>query len=120
MPEFLRTHLNITVSLPKDIPGPVSQHAFPTDLHSVMRFGLERPAGKGQITIASATTTDSQLPSEQQKLIIWELEAASIEDVVPDYRDQAIFVQWLDEAHSVLHEWFFRLIEGELFKEFSK
>lgn len=49
--------------------------------------------------------------------LIWETAVQSIMEDVP--KDQVEIARWLQEAHELTDDWFFKLIEGELLRRFE-
>jgi len=49
--------------------------------------------------------------------IIWETTVQSAKDAVPLMPDG--FEPWIDAAHKITGDWFFKLIDGELKRRFS-
>jgi uncharacterized protein (TIGR04255 family) len=118
--EFIEKRLNSSISLPQGIPGHIGKKQFPSSFNSIIKFDLQEPNGTGQITIGTGSRADPNEKGKQNKVIVWELEMASKGQDAPDLGDEASYINWLEGAHSVLHEWFFTLIDGELRTEFSK
>lgn len=121
--DFLKKKFNISLSLPDGIPGHVSAKPNPTNSKIVLKYLLEKPQGSGQIQIGTGLKNDvdenGRLTS-QHEIVLWEIELASLDHLAVDIKETDKFVEWLDSAHSVIHEWFFSIVDGELLKEFSK
>ncbi len=49
--------------------------------------------------------------------LIWETMVQSIGDSVLDNKEEII--TWVEEAHSLTYDWFFKMIEGELLRRFE-
>lgn len=114
---FLKNNLNVSVSLPKHIPGSISSFTHPIDSHIGFMYKLEHPCGFGKISINSGT---SILPDESvQKILVLELEVSSTDsDAIQLDKNQEL-EEWLSSAHSAIHEWFMSFIDGPLYEEFS-
>jgi uncharacterized protein (TIGR04255 family) len=108
--------LNIQISFPQNIPGSGSITEFPLDQNLTFQYQLIQPKGIGKINIASGVSHQN---SQDEKQIVWDLEIGSVNQDAPDINNENAFNQWLEDAHVILHEWFFSLIEGDLFQEFS-
>jgi len=115
--EFLE-NLNTHIHLPSNIPGSAISSEFPSQSKILFQFNLNEPKGIGQIQIGSGITGNNL--DKNDEIIIWELEVGSVTPDVPDLADQSGFSTWLENAHSILHEWFFSMIDGKLYKEFSE
>ena len=120
--EFLRTRLNTELSLPGNVPGNFASRPSPTSGRIRLSFDLARPKGTGALLLGTGTQTMEQdtLPHARVKaeVLLWQLELASGGDDAPNVYDESQFHSWLGDAHSVLHEWFFSLIEGALLQEY--
>jgi len=120
--EYLRSHLNTTLSLPPHVPGSFSGKPHPTSLHLQLSFDLQMPKGSGAIVLATgARPLDPDLtqPSKPTNVAIWQLEVASGGTDAPVISDEPRFSAWLDAAHSAIHEWFFSFIDGTLRAQYS-
>lgn len=67
---------------------------------------------KGIITMRFASGQKNTAPA-----IIWETIVESAKQDLPNMPEQ--FENWIDSAHNVTDDWFFKLIEGELKRRFS-
>ncbi len=112
---FLRDNLNLSISMPVDLPSFIAEKQFPSDYTMIMNYPLSKPNGKGQIQVGTAKNKISQ-----EELLIWEIQVTSVNDQAPDIKNADNFDHWLDDAHAVIHEWFFSLVQGKLFDQFTK
>jgi uncharacterized protein (TIGR04255 family) len=119
---FLDEKLNTSISLPKFIPGSFIEKPIPSNSNILFTYDLSIPKGIGKIQIGSGYTRKTSVENESKpnEVIIVELEVGSIGNDAPDITVESKFTDWLELAHSVTHEWFFSLIDGELFKQFSE
>jgi uncharacterized protein (TIGR04255 family) len=114
---FLQDNLNISVSLPKHIPGSISSIAHPIESHMGFVFKLQQPVGIGRISINSGT---SKLPNKsEQKIIVLEFEVRSTGSEAFNLDKNGELEEWLNSSHSAIHEWFMSFIDGPLYEEFS-
>lgn len=112
--DFLKNNINISISLPENIFEQTS-NTNPTHTRLITEFELDELLGNGKITIGSG-----QKQPDNTEIVLWELEVSSHKETAPDISDEKAFGSWLNDAHQVIHEWFFSLIEGNLFEEYSK
>ncbi len=49
--------------------------------------------------------------------LIWEMIVDSSEENSPGNKE--IFLKWIDQAHDLTDDWFFKIIEGELERRFE-
>ena len=120
--DFLKEKLNFSISLPKGIPGYISTKPYPSNSNIIFKYMLDKPQGSGKILIGTALRNEADVQGNilHRELIFWEFELASTDDFAPDIKNTDKFIEWLDSAHSVIHEWFFSIVEGELLENFSK
>jgi uncharacterized protein (TIGR04255 family) len=84
--------------------------AQPSKLNWQVSFPLSNPAGN--VTLRFATGQRGGNPA-----FLWETIVSSTRAELPGMPEE--FAQWLEAAHSVTHDWFFKLIAGELERRFS-
>lgn len=108
--EFLKDKLKVTFSLPINLFEGTDVERKPNGLTSHFSFRCHNP--KGAITLRLATGQKENVPA-----VIWETTVESAGDDVPDMPKK--FEGWLDAAHSLTDDWFFKMIEGELERRFS-
>jgi len=119
--EFLRNNLNTSFSLPQYIPGNITQKKNPSNVNFVISFDLEEPSGIGSIKIATGKSREIVSGKiNEQEVVVWDLEISSSEKQTPKIDDQIMFTDWLEKAHSVVHEWYFSMIEGNLFSQYNE
>jgi len=115
--EFLRENLNTSISMHSGLPGTRASKPYPTSLNLKLTYDNTDPRGTGTITIGTAARALHPAGLGQPtrtNAAIWQLEFASGGDDTPELGNEHSFTLWLEEAHSVLHTWFFSLIEGPL------
>lgn len=119
---FLEEKLNTTISLPEFIPGSFIKKPIPSNSNILFTYDLSAPKGMGKIQIGTghAGKANAEEDSKSKEVIIVELEVGSVNQDAPDITIESNFIDWLELSHSVIHEWFFSLIDGDLFKQFSE
>ncbi|MEX1071875.1 MAG: TIGR04255 family protein, partial [Anaerolineales bacterium] len=120
--EYLSTNLNLNIEFPEHIPGPTSSKGSLTSTNQVYTFDIAEPKGTGKIQLATAV---GNIPEslrngdvEKGELVVLEIDFASGGVDLPSFANDADFGAWLDSAHALIHEWFFSLIDGELYSDF--
>jgi len=73
-------------------------------------FQCSKPAGRVHVSFATGQ-------KEEKPAILWETTVQSVGDDVPNMPDG--FPDWIDAAHEITDDWFFKLIEGELERRFQ-
>ncbi len=107
---FLRDKLKLDVSLPRNLFGETGVEERPHTFTWQSAFKCEMP--KGIVNARFASGRKDGAPA-----IVWETTVHSGGQDLPDMPDQ--FERWLDAAHTITDDWFFKLIEGELERRFS-
>lgn len=108
--DFLKDQLKLNISLPENLFENAYIDEKPSSFTFQSSFRSKKP--KGIITIRFATGKKKNVPS-----IIWETTVESIGEDLPEMPKK--FEIWLDEAHDITDDWFFKMIEGELERRFS-
>ena len=92
---------------------PINRKPIQLDLN--LSFNCDKPKGFINFRLLKGQKTDdTEIISDA---IIWEITIQSNEDNISDIPSQ--LGQWLEEAHSVSHNWFFTLVEGDLLRSFE-
>jgi uncharacterized protein (TIGR04255 family) len=81
-----------------------------TNLDLKVSFPTVKP--KGAITIRFARGKKQNLDA-----LIWELVINSTSNYLPSDKDNIL--NWIEESHNLIEDWFFKLIEGELLRRFK-
>jgi uncharacterized protein (TIGR04255 family) len=108
--DFLRDKLKVSVELPTNLFDNTGVEKRPSTFAWQSAFKCSSP--KGLVTIRFATGQKDGKPA-----ILWETMVQSSEGDVPTM--PAGFEAWIDAAHTITDDWFFKLIEGELERRFS-
>lgn len=108
--EFLSDKLKLNISLSNNLFKDTGVESKPSGLIWQCSFKSEKP--KGLINIRFATGQKNNAPA-----IVWETTVESAGDDLPEM--PIAFDGWLDAAHDITHNWFFKMIEGELQRRFS-
>lgn len=118
--EFLAEKLNSKISLPKYIPGKASEIQSPVAANLFFNYKLVDPPSMGILRIATGVSKEDEVLIDQKiEVIIWEFVIKSRSNELPNFMDKESFSNWLEKAHSIIHEWFLSSIEGSIFAEFK-
>lgn len=114
--QFLKDEMNLNLSLnpllfEKTL---VNQHPMQLDLQ--FAFQSEKPKGILNFRIAKGQKVDNK-QNVTTDALIWETTIQSNEHDLPEI--PLSLSTWLEEAHSVAHNWFFTLVEGDLLRSFE-
>lgn len=108
--DFLKDKLKVSIALPGNLFENAGVESRPHTFGWQSAFRCSRP--QGQVTIRFASGQRQGKPA-----IIWETTVQSLEGDVPAMPTG--FEAWIDAAHDVTDDWFFKLIEGDLERRFS-
>jgi len=108
--EFLRDKFKLNVSLPDTLFTDTGVENKPISFTWQCSFKCQNP--KGLINIRFATGQKNNVPA-----VVWENTVESGVDDLPEIPGN--FETWLDAAHQLTDDWFFKMIEGELERRFS-
>ena len=109
--QFLKDKMHIALSVPNVLfeGKPITDQ--PTNTVVVLEFATGEPRGRAQLRVSTGKKND--MPA-----IVWHTSLWS--DQGDAARAWADLEPWLEGAHSILHHWFFALIQGDLLEEFSR
>ena len=110
MLKYLSDKLKSTVSFPLQLFEGVPVSKQPKGLTLVAAFPVEEP--RGTITIRFSSGKHADKPS-----LIMETAVRSEATDLP--RMPEGFEEWIETAHELTDNWFFKLIEGELYRRFA-
>jgi uncharacterized protein (TIGR04255 family) len=119
--DFFNEDLNTSITLPAHIPGFVSSVTWPTSANISFTFDLLEPKGTGTLRLGTGSRQRIDKTNQEitEQMVIWQLEVASGGNDAPALTEEDEFAHWLTSAHAVIHEWFFSLIEGPLFRRYK-
>ena len=107
---FLEDKLKVKISLPDNLFEGTSVENKPNSLTFQSSFKSEKP--RGHINIRFATGQKSNVYA-----MVWETTVESAGDNLPKMPEG--FTSWINAAHELTDDWFFKMIEGELERRFS-
>lgn len=108
--DFLREQLKIQTSLPPSLFADTGVNELPASSQWQASFACSKP--RGRVHISFATGQKNEKP-----VIVWETTVESSNSDVPSMPGG--FPAWIDAAHDITDNWFFKLIEGELERRFE-
>ena len=109
--DFLRQKLEVSFSLPDSLFQGTHTEAKPDGVNFQIVHPLFKPKGTAHLRFATGARYG-------EKAIVWETAVLSAGPDVPSMPQGA--EKWLEESHSLIHDWFFKLIEGELLRRYSQ
>ncbi|MBN1396034.1 MAG: TIGR04255 family protein [Pirellulales bacterium] len=108
--DFLKDKLKITLQLPGDLFSDAEVDSLPMHLIWQTTFRSRNPSGVVKLNFATGQKDGSPA-------IIWETTVISAGDDLPSLPDD--FSKWLESAHKITSDWFFKLIDGDLERRFA-
>ncbi len=109
--EFLAKKFHTTCKLPEGIENYGRNSGAPAGFNLRVARPLKDPDSVATLQISTGVRNGSPA-------LIWELHVLSQGDMAPGLGNE--FEGWLDSAHTVIEDWFFSLIEGELYDKFME
>ncbi len=107
---FLADKLEAKIELPSKLFDDVPIGNVPVDFNLQTSYPVHDPEGVIAIRFATGTHKD-------QPALIWETRFRSQGNQLPQMPDG--FGEWVEAAHTLTDDWFFKLIEGELERRFA-
>lgn len=106
---FLREKLKIGVSFPENLFAKSGVQERPSTFRLRSSFRSQNPPGLVHLSFATGQRKEASA-------LVWETTVETTDKDVPELPKG--FADWIDAAHSVTGDWFFKLIEGELERRF--
>lgn len=107
---FLKKKLKTTIALPSQLFSNAPVTKMPIGFNFQAVFPITVP--KGAITVRFTIGTNKEKPA-----FIWETAVHSRGNDMPKMPEE--FEKWVEAAHRLTDDWFFKLIEGELERRFA-
>ena len=107
--DFLRDKLKVSIALPRNLFDGSGTESKPRHFRWEAAFESTTPPGVVNLKFATGKR-------EGKPALIWETLVHSERDL-PELPHR--FGRWIDAAHMIADDWFFKLIEGELERRFS-
>lgn len=108
--EFLKDNLNIVSEIPNGLLEDLGISNYPQSVNLYYSFPLSKPIGNLNVRFGRGKTND-------QDSLVWEtvVELNDLEQI----GDKDSILKWVEEAHTLTHNWFFKLVDTELLEEFK-
>jgi uncharacterized protein (TIGR04255 family) len=115
---ILQSELNLDIKLPQNIADTFSSGNKLRSLNLNFNFDLGKPNSEATVKFITGTRKEDK-ETRISDLILWQLEYQSTATDVPPIKDLSVVEVWLESAHSLLYQWFFSIIKGQLFSKFK-
>lgn len=106
---FLKANMKVLAGLPRNLFDYPGVKRAPQHFSWQAAFACEKP--QGSVSVRFATGQRQQNPS-----LVWETIVESSGSGMPPMPQE--FAAWMDAAHNMTHDWFFKLIAGNLERRF--
>jgi uncharacterized protein (TIGR04255 family) len=108
---FLSSHLKTKAELHQKLFEDTGVQKSPTVLDLTFSFPCSNPKGAASLRLAKGLRNGNK-PS-----LLWETHVHAVTPDVPP--DPQSIMHWLDAAHDLTHDWFFKMIDGPLHERFK-
>lgn len=114
--DILKTKLNLGLNFPEQIFHVNDKDLDLTNLNLKFTFSTGYPDTEAILKFFTATRNENNIVDSQEKStsIVWQLEYRTTKNAVPALDNNSAIEKWLIDAHYVLYQWFFHIIDGEL------
>ncbi len=114
--KFLEEKMKLNLSLNPLLFQKTSVEESPIQFDLQFLFKSHKPNGNLNFRLLKSLKINNQ-NNEPTEVLIWETVIHSPQASIPEI--PLHLEQWLEDAHSVAHDWFFTLIEGDLQRRFE-
>jgi len=108
--EFLRDKMKTKIHLPDSLFNSNIVNHLPSGLDLRFSFPSNKPIGSINLRFGSGTRRN-------KSALLWETMIFSKKKDVPNSKSGIL--EWAIKAHDITHDWFFKIIEGDLEKRFE-
>jgi uncharacterized protein (TIGR04255 family) len=107
---FLKGKMRTTISLNQKLFNKTGVKKLPSFFDLRFSFPMKKPDGTAHLRFVSGKKKD-------KSALIWETRVLTKGKKVPASKDS--IKSWIRNAHNLTHDWFFKMIEGELLERFK-
>ena len=107
---FLKKNLKVSIQIHQNLFKETGVNNSPLDIDLRFAFPSTKPKGAVHLRFVRGKR-------KNEEALIWETMVQSIGENVPKNKEKIIF--WVEEAHSLTDDWFFKMIEGDLLRRFE-
>jgi len=107
---FLREKMRVSLVLPAELFAATDVEQKPSEFNWQASFQCQCPKGRVFVRFATGKRAD-------EPVLMWETMVQSSDHDVPSMPGG--FAAWIEAAHNITDDWFFKLIAGELERRFS-
>ncbi len=108
--DFLNEKMKVSISLPQSLFENTDVDLLPQHFQTHQMYHSKKPLGIVQISFATGQR-------DGKSALLWETMCQSAGDDLPKMPEE--FETWLDQSHTLVKNWFFKLIDGDLHRRFS-
>ena len=108
---FLKKNLKVNIDFQKDLFKDTNVGDLPLGFDLRFTFPSHKlPKGAVHLRFVQGKRNNNDA-------LLWETQVQSIAKDAPKNKEQ--ITAWIDDAHTLTHNWFFKMIEGELLRRFE-
>jgi len=107
---FLRDKLKTTIDIHEKLFNDTGVSKLPSEFDLRFSFQTNEPPGAIRIRFVRGK-------KNKNNALIWETQVSSFDEKVPKNKEDII--NWVSKSHKLTHDWFFKLIDGELYERFK-
>ena len=107
---FLSDKLKVKLDICTDLFDNTGVRNEPLGFNMILEFPSTTPAGAAILRFARGR-------KGSQDALVWETQITARGADVPSGKDE--LSSWVGAAHDLTHDWFFKMIEGELYERFK-
>jgi len=107
---FLKDKMKVNIDVQRELFEDTGVVRLPLGFNIEFSFPSTKPGGIAKLRF-------TQGKRKETDILVWETMVQSIEENTPETKSEIIV--WIEEAHSLIDDWFFKIIEGELLRRFE-
>ncbi len=108
--DFLKDNLKVSVNIYENLFKETGVNDLPSDLDLRISYSTKKPEGSIDLRFFRGK-------GERENALMWETIVRSIGEDAPKNKDK--IESWIIDSHNLCDDWFFKMIEGELFRRFE-
>ena len=108
--DFLKENLKVEIEIYKELFSNTEVSPLPLAFDLRFSFPSSMPPGAVHLRFARGKR-------KHQDALIWETQVQSTDQAIPAEIEE--IQKWLEDAHRLTDDWFFKMIEGELLRRFE-
>jgi len=108
--KFLNNQMKIVIDFNEKLFKDTKVNYLPHDFNFKYSFNSDNPKGIIHLSFARGKKKGTDA-------LVWETNITTTSEYIPKRKDE--IMSWVDEAHNLSDDWFFKTIEGKLYERFK-